>query len=93
MISDNDRILVGLSGGKDSQVLLELLFSLKKKAPVHFELISVHIDPGFDNSFAPDLKQYVQQHYGPLRVEYTDHGVTAHLPENRENPCFLCSPP
>lgn len=91
MIEDHDRILVGVSGGKDSLTLLHLLTGLKQRAPVSFELVPIHIDPGFEGSFSPLLKEYVQEHYGSLHVETTDHGITAHSPENRENPCFLCS--
>ncbi|MDD9304239.1 MAG: tRNA 2-thiocytidine(32) synthetase TtcA [Desulfobacter sp.] len=91
MIADQDRILVGVSGGKDSLILLHLLASLKKKAPVEFELFPVHIDPGFKDCFAPDLKRYVNSLDLPLHIEYTDYGVLAHSDKNRENPCFLCS--
>ena len=91
MIIDNDNILVCVSGGKDSLALLSILFSFKKKAPVDFNLFPVYIDLGFKNSFAKELKEYVNKHYGNIRIEYTDYGVYAHSEENRENPCFLCS--
>ena len=91
MILDKEKILVGISGGKDSQALLNILFSLKKKAPVNFEIIPVHIDAGFQDSFAEDLGRYVEQAYGPLKIEYKNYGILAHSPENTENPCFLCS--
>ncbi|MCG8689371.1 MAG: tRNA 2-thiocytidine(32) synthetase TtcA [Desulfobacterales bacterium] len=95
MISDNDRILVGISGGKDSLTLFHLLVSFKKKAPIEFDLYPVHIDPGFDGSFADELKTYVdsciQNDGQKLLVEKTDYGTVAHSEENRENPCFLCS--
>ena len=91
MIEDHDRILIGVSGGKDSLTLLHVLYSLKPKAPVSFELIPVHVDPGFENGLSCRLKQYVDENYGLLRVEKTDFGVRAHSPENSENPCFMCS--
>ena len=91
MILENDRILVGVSGGIDSQALLKILCSLQKRAPVKFDILPVHIDAGFEGSFAEDLKQYVEDDYGSLKVEYKDYGVRAHSDENRENPCFLCS--
>ena len=50
MIEENDRILVCMSGGKDSYVLLDMLLSLKRSAPINFELIPVHIDSNFPNS-------------------------------------------
>ncbi|MCP3873165.1 MAG: tRNA 2-thiocytidine(32) synthetase TtcA [Desulfobacteraceae bacterium] len=91
MILEDEKILVGLSGGKDSQVLLNLLFSLKTRAPVNFEILPVHIDAGFEGSFAKELSQFVDNTYGNLKVEYTDYGMIAHSKENTENPCFLCS--
>ncbi|MGN0902871.1 MAG: tRNA 2-thiocytidine(32) synthetase TtcA [Succinivibrio sp.] len=50
MIEEHDRILVCMSGGKDSYVLLDMLMSLKRSAPVDFTLIPVHIDSGFPNA-------------------------------------------
>jgi len=91
MILENERILVGISGGKDSQAMLNLLFSLKKKAPVHFDILPVYIDAGFEGSFADTLKDYIETAYGELKIDYTDYGVIAHSDKNRENPCFLCS--
>ena len=91
MIRENERILVGVSGGKDSQALLDLLFSLKKKAPIRFDLFPVYIDAGFDDSFARDLGSYVEAAYGPMKIEYKDYGVKAHSDQNTENPCFLCA--
>ncbi len=91
MIADKERILVGVSGGKDSLTLLHLLFSLKRRAPVDFEILPVHIDPGFEETFAGELKEYIDAYYPPLHVEYTDYGTLAHSEKNRENPCFQCS--
>lgn len=91
MISENDRILVGLSGGQDSQTLINRLTAFKKRAPIRFEIFPVHIDPGFKGSFSKDLKAYIDRVYDPVRIEATDFGIVAHSEENRENPCFLCS--
>ncbi len=91
MISNNERILVGVSGGKDSQALLEILFSLKSRAPVKFELFPVYIDAGFEGKFSHDLKCYIEDKYGPVIIESTEHGILAHSKKNTENPCFLCS--
>ena len=95
MIVENDRILVGLSGGKDSQALIKILSSFQKKSPVKFDILPVHIDAGFKGSFAKDLEIYTNNHYCKPRleckIEYKEYGVLAHSHENRENPCFLCS--
>ncbi len=91
MIMDKDNILVCVSGGKDSLTLLDILFSFQKKAPVDYNIFPVYIDLGFENSFAKDLESYVNEHYVPLRIEYTDYGIYAHSEDNKTNPCFLCS--
>jgi len=91
MISENDRIVVGISGGRDSQTLLNILLSLQKKSPVKFDILPVHIDSGFMGSSAKELECYVHDIYGEIKVEYQNYGVVAHSDDNRENPCFLCS--
>ncbi len=91
MIRENDKILVGVSGGRDSMALLALLFSLQKRAPIKFDILPVHIDAGFEGSFAKELEQFIVNAYGPLEIEYNNFGVLAHSEKNRENPCFLCS--
>lgn len=47
MIEENDKIMVCISGGKDSYAMLDLLLSIKRSAPIPFTLVPVHIDPGF----------------------------------------------
>lgn len=91
MISHGDRILVGVSGGKDSLALLWLLKERLSRIPVHYELFPVYIDPGFPDGFADALHQWIATLDLELRVVYTDYGVQAHSSENRENPCFLCA--
>ncbi|WP_457553583.1 ATP-binding protein [Desulfobacula sp.] len=92
MILENEAILVGVSGGKDSLVLLDRLFAFQKKAPVRFDILPVHIDAGFEGSFTEELGQFVADtYYAPLQIEYKEYGVLAHSDKNRENPCFLCS--
>jgi len=91
MISDGDRILVGLSGGKDSLALAWILNERLQRIPIDYELFAVYIDPGFEGGFSESLAAYCKQSGYSLRVEHTDHGLKAHSAENRENPCFLCS--
>lgn len=91
MISHRDRILVGLSGGKDSFILMWILSERLKRIPIDYELYAVHIDLGFDGGFSKSLVECCSQIGFELRVEHTDYGVLAHSSENRENPCFLCS--
>lgn len=91
MICDGDRILVGLSGGKDSLTLMWLLTERLQRVRVIYELTAVYLDPGFGGGFADELERYCRKAGYRLRVERTDFGLKAHSDENRENPCFLCA--
>jgi tRNA 2-thiocytidine biosynthesis protein TtcA len=91
MICDEDRIVVGVSGGADSLTLMQVLRERQTRVPIQYELHAVYIDPGFEGSFAEPLQVYCQRLGFALRVEYTNCGVLGHSSENRENPCFLCS--
>lgn len=91
MISDGDRILVGLSGGKDSFTLLWILNERRSRIPINYDLYAVYIDPGFDGGFSESFGAYCNKAGIELRVEHTDYGILAHSSKNRENPCFLCS--
>jgi len=91
LIQDGDRIIVGVSGGKDSLTLLHLLQERRKRVPIDYELVPVHIDLGFDSERAEILKNFFEAQGLPYHIEFTDIGKRANSPENRENPCFLCS--
>ncbi|MBU1172153.1 MAG: tRNA 2-thiocytidine(32) synthetase TtcA [Proteobacteria bacterium] len=91
MIDDGDKIIMGLSGGKDSMTLLSILDHRLKRIPVTYSLVPVYIDPGFENSYADRLAEYCNDLGYTLRVEITDDGPRAHDPGNQVNPCFLCS--
>ncbi len=91
MIADGDRILVGVSGGKDSLTLLWYLSERLARVPVSYELFPVYVDPGFEGGFGEELKAWSESHNFQLRVKYSDCGIAAHSSENLENPCFLCS--
>jgi len=91
LISDGDRILVAVSGGKDSLVLLWLLRERLKRVPIHYDLIAVHIDLGFDPEPAAQLEAFLQAEGFHHEMVQSDYGLRAHAEENRENPCFLCA--
>jgi tRNA 2-thiocytidine biosynthesis protein TtcA len=91
LIQEGDRILVGVSGGKDSLTLLHLLHERSKRVPIHYELFPVYIDLGFDSDRAEILKKYFESKGLTYHIEFTDIGRKANSAENRENPCFLCS--
>ena len=91
MIRDGDRIAVGLSGGKDSWALLWFLAERLPRVPVKYGLYPIHVDLGFGGGQGTIIEAHARRMGWEVRVEYTDFGVVAHSPENRENPCFLCA--
>jgi tRNA 2-thiocytidine biosynthesis protein TtcA len=91
LIEDGDKIAVGVSGGKDSMLLLWLLRERLRRVPIGYELIAVHIDPGFDTESADRLEAFFKQEGFRYEIIRTDHGPRAHGAANHENPCFLCA--
>lgn len=91
MISDGDRIAVGISGGKDSLVLLKSLAHLRSYYPNHFELSAITIDMGFPGmDFSPVAKLCEEQGI-PYTCLKTDIREIVFDVRKEENPCALCS--
>lgn len=91
MIEQNDRIAVGISGGKDSLTLLYALNSLRRFYPIYFEIHAVTVDLGFDNlNFVR-----IQRLCDTLGVKYTivktDIAQVVFEERKEENPCSLCA--
>lgn len=92
MIEDGDRVMVCLSGGKDSYTLLEILMRLREKAPVSFELVAVHLDqkqPGYDPNILPAYLAGLGIEYHIIEQD-TYSIVTDRVPANKTM-CGLCS--
>jgi tRNA 2-thiocytidine biosynthesis protein TtcA len=91
LIQDGDRIAVAVSGGKDSLLLLWLLRERLRRIPIGYELLAIYVDPGFGGGGPDLLEAFLVEEGFDYRIVRTDHGLQAHGPENRENPCFLCA--
>src|SRR5438128_7816111 len=92
LIEDGDRVMVGLSGGKDSWALLQILDELRQRAPIDFSLIAVNVDSGY-KAFKHELIAKTCGERGwEYRIEHTAIGeVMDDLLEANATPCSLCA--
>ncbi|MFL6334668.1 MAG: tRNA 2-thiocytidine(32) synthetase TtcA [Pyrinomonadaceae bacterium] len=92
MIEDGDRVMVCLSGGKDSYTMLDLLLDVQKRAPVHFRILAVNLDQKQPNFPADVLPNYLKGRGVPFRiVERDTYSVVKRLVPEGKTFCSVCS--
>jgi tRNA 2-thiocytidine biosynthesis protein TtcA len=91
MIGDGERVLVAVSGGKDSLSLLWLLRERLGRIPINYDIIGVHVDLGFEQDTGKQMEEFFRENGFNYSIIRSSFGPLAHSNENRENPCFLCS--
>ena len=92
LIEDGDRIMVGLSGGKDSWALLQILDNLRQRAPIKFSLIAVNVDSGYKDFKHGVIARTCEERGWEYRIEHTSIGdVMDDILESTATPCSLCA--
>ena len=92
LIEDGDRIMVGLSGGKDSWALMEILHVLQERAPIDFSIVAVNVDSGYKNFKHDTIAKTCEARGWEYRIEHTSIGdVMDDILESNATPCSLCA--
>jgi tRNA 2-thiocytidine biosynthesis protein TtcA len=92
MIEEGDRVMVGLSGGKDSWALVQLLDVLRQRSPVRFSLVAVNVDSGYRDFQHNVIAQTCAERGWECRIEHTAIGETIDdLLDPSATPCSLCA--
>ena len=92
LISEGDRILVAMSGGKDSYGLMVLLRALQRRAPIHFDLLAVHVDQGHPGYDGTPLTRWLEAEGIPFRILHEDtYSIVIDKIPAGKTYCSLCS--
>jgi len=92
MLDDSDRVMVGLSGGKDSWALLQILDVLRQRAPVKFSLVAVNVDSGYKEYKHDVIARTCEARGWDYRIVHTGIGeVIDDILDADQTPCSLCA--
>src|SRR3954451_19011090 len=92
MIEDGDHIMVGLSGGKDSWALLQVLDVLRERAPIRFSLVAVNVDSGYKEYKHDLIARTCEARSWEYRIEHTGIGeLIEDILDEDQTPCSLCA--
>lgn len=91
MIQDNDKIAVGISGGKDSLTLLQALAALRRFYPKKFELYAITVDLGFQDMNFGKIQELCDEIDVPYKIVKTDIAEIIFKERKEKNPCSLCA--
>jgi len=92
MIEEGDRVMVCLSGGKDSYGLLDILMNLRERAPIHFDIVAVNLDQKQPNFPEHVLPEYLKKTGVPFHIENQDtYSIVKRLIPEGKTTCSLCS--
>ena len=92
LIEDGDRVMVGLSGGKDSWALLQILDVLRQRAPIRFSLVAINVDSGYKEYKHDLIARTCSDRGWEHRIEHTTIGeVMDDILDSGATPCSLCA--
>jgi tRNA 2-thiocytidine biosynthesis protein TtcA len=92
MIEDGDRIMVGLSGGKDSWALIQILDVLRQRAPIGFSIVAVNVDSGYKEYKHDVIARTCEARGWEYRIEHTGIGEAIEdILDVNQTPCSLCA--
>ena len=92
MVEHGDRVMVGLSGGKDSWALIQILDVLRQRAPIDFSIVAVNVDSGYDGYQHTAVAEACRQRGWEFHSEHTNIGATIDDKlDSDDTPCSLCA--